>query len=99
MFVAKAVIVRNLENCRIVFKDKETIAVTVGDGVVHYFHRWFREERGNYINGWRDFRRKMLRNKKLTLMACIFYASKYNVDCHSSTRPLSLEGKKIIERN
>lgn len=99
MFVAKAVIVRNLKNCRIVFKDKETIAVTVGDGVVHYFHRWFREERGNYINGWRDFRRKMLRNKKLTLMACIFYASKYNVDCHSSTRPLSLEGKKIIERN
>lgn len=99
MFIAKAIIVRNLKDCRITFRDKETIAVEVGDGVVHLFHRWFDDSRGSYINGWRDFRRKMLRNKKLTLLACIFYANKYGVQIHSTTRPLQLTGKKIVERD
>lgn len=99
MFVARGIIVRNLKNCKITFKDKETIAVEIGDGVIHYFHRWFDDRRGCYINGWRDFRRKMLRNKKLTLLSCILYANRYGIQIHSTTRPMELHGKKIIERD
>lgn len=99
MFVAKGTIVRRLGAVTIAFKDKETIAVqVVGEkhGITYLFHRWF-APLGSYTGGWRDFRRKMLRNKNLDLLSCIFYAQKYDVQIWRTTRPLKLDGK-IIER-
>lgn len=99
MFVAKGIIVRRLDECTIIFKDKETIAVqVVGDPhhVTYLFHRWF-APLGSYTGGWRDFRRKMLRNKQLDLLSCIFYAQKYDIQIHRTTRTIKLNGK-IIER-
>jgi hypothetical protein len=99
MFVAKGIIVRRLERITIIFKDNETIAVKVkGDewGGTYLFHRWF-APLGSYTGGWRDFRRKMLRNKQLDLLSCIFYAQKYDVQIHRTTRKIELKGK-IIER-
>ncbi len=99
MFVANGVIVRHLGSITIAFKDKETIAVkVVGDkhNITYLFHRWF-APLGSYTGGWRDFRRKMLRNKNLDLLSCIFYAQKYDIQIHRTTRDIKLNGK-IIER-
>lgn len=98
MFVAKGVIVRRLSNCTIIFRDKETIVVQQpNDNGSYMFHRWF-APLGSYTGGWRDFRRKLLRNKNLDLLSVIFYAQRFDVQIHRTTRPLDLKGRKIIER-
>lgn len=99
MFVAKGIIKRDLKSITIYFKDRETIAVQVKDdpfNITYLFHRWF-APLGSYTGGWRDFRRKMLRNKQLDLLGCLFYAKKYDIQLWRTTRPLELKGK-IIER-
>ena len=97
-FQAEGVIVRQVGDCRIIFKDKETVVVQPGDGHNYCFHRWF-APKGSYGLYWADFRRVMLRNKNLgTLLECIFYANKFGVQIHRTDRPVNLEGRKIIER-
>lgn len=97
-FKAQGVIVRTVGECRIIFKDKESIVVQPNDGHNYYFHRWF-APKGSYGKYWGDFRRVMLRNKNLgTLLECIFYANKFGVQIHRTDREIDLKGRKIIER-
>jgi hypothetical protein len=54
-FKAEGVIVRQVGDCRIIFKDRESIVVQPGDGHNYYFHRWF-APKGSYGEYWADFR-------------------------------------------
>lgn len=110
-FKAEGVIVRELEQLTIIFWDRESIWVVTKDGQRVIFHRWF-APRGSYCGRgdsrvrWRDFRRKMLRNRhpyglrsqSLSLIDCCKLANECGVLIKSTDRELKLEGRKVIYR-
>lgn len=96
-YKSKCVWVREIEGGRVVFKDRETIWLINDEGANIVFHRWW-APRGSYAP-WREFRRKLWRNKNLTADTCIFYAVKFGVTHFSTLRePRKKEGEKWTKR-
>lgn len=77
-FRAEKVIVRDINNIRIVFYDKESIYVKDANGRWTVFHRWL-APRGSYNNGWRQFRHLLLYEKKLDINHCYRLAFRYDI--------------------
>lgn len=80
------IVIRKLENVTIIFYDARTIYVFPTKGFGSIFHRWFYIERGSYINGWKDFRRLLMREKNLTLLHCHELAGIHNIASISTNR-------------
>lgn len=96
-FKAEGTIVRRLDRITIIFWSKESIYVYENGadaGVI--FNRWFTQRRS--YEYWRDFRRKMLRYKNLSVVQCCEIAATYDISVVSTRRKLSLSGRKIIYR-
>lgn len=96
-FKAEATIVRELGEITIIFYDSQSIYVfdKTGHGVI--FHRWF-APRGSYGTYWRDFRRRMLRRKNLTMVRCHEIAAEYDIQSVCATYRPKLDGRKIVFR-
>lgn len=94
-FRADAILVRKLEHLTIIFYDSYTIYVYPDNGNIgSIFNRWD-ASRGSYVNGWKDFRRRLLRKKNLTVANCYEMAIKYGVVGNGTLRKLDLSGKKV----
>lgn len=90
---AEAVIVRELPEITIVFLNSESIYAFPKDGGRgSVFHKWW-APLGFYTAEWGDFRRKMLRNKNLTIRDCYRLANRHEVVAQSTGRSL----ESIIE--
>lgn len=96
-FRADVVIVRDINNLRIVFYDKESIYVRAADGRWAVFHRWF-APRGSYNNGWRQFRHLLLYEKKITFEHCYRLAFRFDIPSQLVAKSPDLSKFKIQER-
>lgn len=97
-FRAEGIIVRKLEKVEIIFYDSHSIYVYGRNnptGVI--FHRWY-APLGSYTDGWQDFRRKLLRYKKLDLNKCFELSHQHSVQSSGTGSRLDLKGKKVIYR-
>ena len=96
-FKAQGTIVRELPEVTVIFWDWKSIYVYDyrGRGVI--FHRWF-APRGSYTGYWRDFRREMLRKKRLSLLKCYELAAQFDVQSIRTDRRLDLSKRRIIYR-
>jgi hypothetical protein len=93
-FRADAVLVRDLKEVTVIFWDCRSIYVydkKTGYGIV--FNRWF-DEWGSYTAYWKDFRRKMLRWKNLSLLKCCELAARYDIVVNRTHRKLDLSKVK-----
>lgn len=97
-FKAKGTIVRELPEVTVIFWDWKSIYVYDNRGRGVIFHRWF-APRGSYTGYWRDFRRKMLLNKRLDLLRCYEIAARFDVQSIRTHRRLDLSGRKVIKRD
>lgn len=98
-FKAEKMVVRKLNGIEIVFWDGWTIYVRESDCQRWtIFHRWF-AERGSYSNGWQDFRRELMSQKRLTYLHCFEMAAKYGIASTTTDRELKFEGKEIEVKN
>lgn len=92
---AEATIVRELDSgLTIIFNDRESIYVYDERGDGHIFHRWY-APRGSYGDYWRDFRRKMLRNKFTNILQIYELAARFNVLASHTRRKLDLSKRKV----
>lgn len=97
-FRADAVIIRKVNDVRIVFYNKESIYVqNQTDGKWTVFHRWF-APRGSYNNGWRQFRHLLLYEKKITHTHCYHLAFRWDILSQITTKVPDLSKFKIQER-
>ena len=95
MFRAKAVIVRDVNEIRIVFYNHETIYVRDDTARWHIFHRWV-APRGSYNRGWRQFRHMLLYEKNITIEHCYRLAFRHEISSQIALSGPDLS-KVIIE--
>lgn len=94
---AEGIIIRELDEVKIIFWDSQTIYVYDHAGRGIAFHRWF-APRGSYGEYWQAFRQRMMRGKGLTLAGCCGIATRYGVQTVGTYRKLDFEGRKVIKR-
>lgn len=98
-FEAEAVLIRRLADLTITFYSSDTIYVaTRASKTFTVFHKWF-APRGSYNGAWRDFRRQLLRQKRLTLVHCYELAERYGILYTCTARAPKLDQKKIKFRD
>lgn len=94
-FKAEAVILRDLDDLTILFKDRETIYIFPKESSTNIiFHRWF-APKGSYTAGWQDFRRALWRNAKLDVPTIYRLGIKYGIQTMGTHRAPNIEGKKL----
>jgi len=96
-YKAKAVIIKQTENLKIVFYNHESIYVEDKKQGWVVFHRWF-APRGSYNGGWRQFRHLLLYEKKPTLIHCYHLAFRYDIQVQKVRGCPDLSKFKIQER-
>lgn len=97
-FKANGIIVRKMDGLTIVFYDKYSIYAYPDRGFGCVFHRWG-STKGDYMNNWNPFRRKLMRYKHLDINKCCSLASYHQILIKSTDRKLNLENKTVILRN
>jgi hypothetical protein len=90
---ARAIIVKEVENIKIVFYDSKSIYVKSADGVWVVFHRWF-APKGSYQGGWKQFRHLLLYEKRVDFAHCHRLAFRYDIPSQVSRAP-DLDGKTV----
>lgn len=94
-FQARAITIREFETLTIIFKDGESIWLIPKDAsTTIVFNRWF-APKGSYSNGWQDFRRKLFRNKRITLEYAYRLAIRYRIQSMGTTRSPNLDNQNI----
>lgn len=94
-FRADAVVIRHINNLKIVFYDHETIYVSDGNKW-YVFHRWF-APRGSYNGGWRQFRHLLFYEKNLDLNHCYHLAFRWEISTGIAKKEPDLTKFKIKE--
>lgn len=99
-YKAEAVVIKDMKELTIVFKDVETIWAFPKEGRTNIiFHRWF-ESRWNY-GQWGAFRESLLRMRNLNIWDCYQLAKRYHISTHGTARLPNIEGRPVklkIER-
>lgn len=98
-FRAEKIIVRDINNIRIVFYDRESIYVR--DNMNNrwtVFHRWL-APKGSYNNGWRQFRHLLLYEKRITFNHCYRLAFRFDIPSQFVYDEPDLSEHKIQERS
>lgn len=94
-FRATSITIREFDTLTIIFKDKETIWILPNNASTNIvFNRWF-APRGSYSAGWQDFRRKLFRNKRVSLEYCYKIAKKHQIQSMGTTRSPSFRDEII----
>ena len=96
-FRAESVIIREVNDIKIVFYNHETIYVQNDKGRWVIFHRWF-PQRGSYNGGWRQFRHLLLYEKKIDLNHCYRLAFRWDIASQYASKAPDLSSVKIEER-
>lgn len=94
-FKADYITVKKIDGGEIIFYDRQSIYL-YQDGLKYgtIFNNW-NSPVGSYRNGWKKFRERLSRNKKLTVRQCYELALRYDVVALSSYDRLDLNGKKV----
>ena len=97
-FKAEHITIRRVNGLEIVFRDRSSIYVRhEQDRGYTVFHRWY-AQLGSYSGGWGQFRQKLWRDKKLSLLKCFEIAAQYGIQSLHTDRELKLEGEKVVYR-
>ena len=96
-FKAKAVIIRYVNDIKIVFYDNQSIYVFDEKAGWHLFHRLL-APLGSYNHGWRQFRHLLLYEKQLDLAHCYRLAFRYNISSQIAKRAPDISKFNIEER-
>lgn len=98
-FRSEAIIVRNVDGLRIVFWDADSIYVYYGRKKGVIFHKWSNHEKRYYTDCWKDFRRRLLQRKHLSLLLIHEMAAEYDVVATHTLRELDLSKEKVEYRS
>lgn len=97
-FKSSGITVRRLEKVEIIFYSSHAIYIYGRNNITGVvFHRWY-APLGSYTDGWQDFRRKMMRYKKLDLNKCFELAHQHGIQSSGTSGRINLKGKKVIYR-
>ena len=89
---------RDVNNIRIVFYDKESIYVRNNDTRQWaVFHRWL-APKGSYNNGWRQFRHLVLYEKRIDFNHCYRLAFRLDIPSQFVSKAPDLSKFTIEER-
>lgn len=99
-FKSKGVIVRDLEDVKIIFWNPHCIYVLDKKGIKmnYVFHR-YGSPIGFYTNNWKKFRWNLMWLKKLDLNKCVRIANRFDVLYYATIRELDLDKVKVIKRD
>lgn len=98
-FRSEAIIVRKVDGLRIIFWDSESIYVYYDKGKGVIFQKWEHHDRRYYTDYWKDFRRRLLQRKHLTLLQVHEMAAEYDVIATHTLRELDLSKEKVEYRS
>lgn len=95
-YKAEHITIRRINGLEIVFRDRLSIYVRrEGEKGYTVFHRWY-APRGSYTGGWSNFRQKLRRSRKLSLLSCFETAAQYDIQSLHTDRELKLEGEDVV---
>lgn len=92
-FRAKAIVVREIGDIRIVFYSKDSIYVRSAQGVWVVFHRWGEHGNDSHRN-WSQFRHLMFYEKTIDFAHCHRLAFRFDIASQVAREP-DLEGKTV----
>jgi len=98
-FKADYITIKKIDGGELIFYDRQSIYL-YQDGIKYgtTFTNWD-APLGFYGAGWKKFRERLYRNKKLTVRRCYELALRYGVVAYSSYDKLDLTGKKVRKIN